>query len=380
MDTRDGGFWAEIVFSRGALGWFNKRWQTHLPPFVLVGGVGMKRLRKIAFWGVGIVLLGWLIHNVGIASAWTQVRMMGWGYIPILFIAFCWHLSNTWAWAVCFDPKLPRPNIWSLFRTKMSGEAVGNVTPASHVGGEVAKAYMLRDQISVTQGIPSLVVNKTIEMVSGLVFALAGACVAVWQFSLPIEVQVGLGMALFLGSLGIVTAFISQRQNTFVWLVNLLGRLRLTFLESRREKFVEMDRAIAAFYKHNRKGFGWCLGLHILSWVLGTFEVYAILHLLEQPQPFASAFLFMSLSLVINTAFFFIPSGVGVFESGHVFLFQLLGLAADLGLGVALIRRIRKVFWVTFGFVLMVLRRRNKGDKTPLSIDAPISADIPKTP
>lgn len=333
-----------------------------MPPLVLVGGGGMKTLRKVVFWALGLVLLGWLVHNVGIGSAWAQVRLMGWGYVPILLIALGWHLSNTWAWAVCFAPNRPRPSIWSLFRTKMSGEAVGNVTPASHVGGEVAKAYMLRDQISVTQGVPSLVVNKTIELVSGLAYSLVGAGVAVWQFSLPAQVQIGLALALLLGSVAIVAAFVSQRQNTFIWLVNLLARLRLTFLESRREQFVEMDRSIAAFYRQNRKGFWWCLGLHIVSWVLGTFEVYAILHLLGQPQPFMSAFLLMSLSLIINTAFFFIPSGVGVFESGHVFLFQLLGLTAELGLGVALIRRIRKIFWVAFGFVLMALRRRQKVD------------------
>ncbi len=322
----------------------------------------MKRVRKIVFWAIGLVLLGGVIHNVGIVSVWAQVRFIGWGYVPILLLALCWHVSNTWAWAVCFDPNQPRPTIWSLFSTKMSGEAVGNVTPASHVGGEVAKAYMLRDQMSVAQGVPSLVVNKTIELVSGLAYSLVGAGVAVWQFSLPTEVQIGLGAALLFGSVGIIAAFISQRQNTFLWLVDLSGRLRFTFLESRREQFVEMDRSIAAFYRQNRKGFGWCLGLHIFSWVLGTLEVYAILHLLGQPQPFLSAFLLMSLSLIINTAFFFIPSGVGVFESGHVFLFQLLGLTAELGLGVALIRRIRKIFWVTFGFVLMALRRRKTAE------------------
>lgn len=339
-----------------------------MPPLFLDGDGGMKNLRKLVFWSIGLALLGWLVHNVGIGSVWTQVRLMGWGYVPILFIALGWHISNTWAWAVCFDPNKPRPDFWSLFKTKMSGEAVGNVTPASHVGGEVAKAYMLRDQISVTQGVPSLVVNKTIELVSGLVYALVGACLAVWQFSLPMEVQIGLGATLFLGTVGILAAFFSQRQNTFVWVIDLLRRLRLNFLESRREKFVEMDVAIAAFYRQNRKGFCWCLGLHILSWVLGTFEIYAILYLLDQPQPFVSAFLLMSLSLIINTAFFFIPSGVGVFESGHVFLFQLLGLTAELGLGVALIRRIRKIFWVTFGFILLALRRR-QSDKTQSKSD-----------
>lgn len=314
----------------------------------------MKVVRKVVFWIVGLALLAWLVHNVGIEEAWEQVQLLGWGYLPILLIALAWHISNTWAWAACFDPEKPRPSIWALFRTKMSGEAVGNVTPASHVGGEVAKAYMLRDKISVTQGVPSLVVNKTIEMISGLVYALMGAGVAVWQFNLPREVELAFAAALILGSLAIVAAFLSQRQNTFGWLVNLLGRLRLNFLESRREKFVEMDRTIAAFYRKNRKGFGWCLGLHILSWILGTLEIHAILTLLGQPQPLVSSFLLMSLSLIINTAFFFIPSGVGVFESGHVFLFQLLGLGPELGLGVALIRRLRKVFWVGFGFILMI--------------------------
>ena len=192
---------------------------------------------------------------------------------------------------------------------------------------------------------------------------------------MPFEVQVGLGGALLLGTIAIVTAFISQRQNTFVWLVNLLARFRLHFLESRRKQFEEMDRSIAAFYRQNRRGFGWCLGLHILSWILGTLEVYAILHLLGQPQPFVSAFLLMSLSLIINTAFFFIPSGVGVFESGHVFLFQLLGLSADLGLGVALIRRFRKIFWVTFGFVLMAIGRQKIVDPERMVEDTDSSID-----
>ena len=227
---------------------------------------------------------------------------------------------------------------WSLFCTKLSGEAVGNVTPASHVGGEVAKAYMLRDRVSVTQGVPTLVINKTVELVSGLVFALIGTGLAVGMFPLPVEVQIGLGAALVVGTVGIVAAYVSQRQRASVWLLDVLKKLRLSFLESRREKFEEVDRTIAAFYRQNRLGFWLCMVLHMLSWVLGTFEVYAILSLLGQPQPFLTAFLLTSLSLIINTAFFFIPSGVGVFESGHVFLFQLLGLTPELGLGVALIR------------------------------------------
>jgi uncharacterized membrane protein YbhN (UPF0104 family) len=62
--------------------------------------------------------------------------------------------------------------------------------------------------------------------------------------------------------------------------------------------------------------------------------------------------------MIINTAFFFIPSGVGVFEGGHVFMFHLLGLDSGLGLAVGLLRRIRKVLWVLIGFLMLAISAR----------------------
>ena len=74
--------------------------------------------------------------------------------------------------------------------------------------------------------------------------------------------------------------------------------------------------------------------------------------------PFSTAYLLTALSVIINTAFFFVPSGVGVFEGGHVFLFHLLGLDAGIGLAVGLLRRVRKVFWVVVGFMMIFIASR----------------------
>ena len=322
----------------------------------------MKHVRRVLFWAIGLGLLGYLIYRAGIDSVWQHVQLIGWGYVPVMAIAMGWHMTNTWAWAVCFE-KESRPHFWALFCAKISGEAIGNVTPTATVGGELAKVYMLKDRMSVMRGVPSLVINKTIEMVSGLIFALVGAGVAIWQFSLPVEIQLGLGVVLLVGAVLIVVALVSQRQNMFVGLIDLLGRLHLPFLESRRAAFEEIDRDIAAFYRQNKSGFWWCMNLHMISWIFGILEVYVVLLLLHQPATFATSFLLTSLSLIINSVFFFIPSGVGVFESGHVFLFHLLGLGQELGLGVGIIRRIRKIFWVIFGFILMATRRRNEQPK-----------------
>lgn len=318
-----------------------------------------ERLGRIILWSVGLLLLGVLIHQVGVDQVRDHIAKLGWRIVPVFGIALSWHVSNTFAWQACFDrEEAYRPGFWRLFMTKLGGEAIGNVSPASHVGSELAKAYMLRSKMSVTKGLPSVVVNKTIEVVSGLFFAFTGTLLAFQAFPIPPEIRTGLLAALAVTGLGIGVAILRQRRNTFGWFLNLLNRMGITFLEKRREKIEETDRNIARFYRRNPRGFAISMGFHVLSWFLGAFEVYYILIILGEPLAFSTAYLLTSLSLIINTAFFFIPSGVGVFEGGHVFLFHLLGLDPGIGLAVGLLRRIRKVFWVVVGFAIMFVASR----------------------
>ena len=326
-----------------------------------------QKLTQTLLWGVGLFLLGVLLYQVGLQQVRDRILELGWQIVPVLGIAFSWHVSNTFAWLACFDRDEPlRPGFWSLLRTKLSGEAVGNVSPASHVGSELAKTYMLRRKLSVTRGLPSVVINKTIEVTSGLIFALTGTLLAFQAFPIEPGIRTALIAALALTGLLIAVAFLRQRRNTFGWFLDLLNRFGITFLEKRREKIEETDRNIAAFYRRNPRGFIVSTAFHVLSWFLGAFEVYYILSILGEPTPFSTAYLLTSLSLIINTAFFFIPSGVGVFEGGHVFLFHLLGLDPTVGLALALLRRIRKVFWILVGFLLMAIVARFRPSASPI--------------
>jgi uncharacterized membrane protein YbhN (UPF0104 family) len=130
-----------------------------------------------------------------------------------------------------------------------------------------------------------------------------------------------------------------------------------------------MDAHIGAYYRQERGRFAAAVAIHCMSWTFGVLETWLIVRLLGEPIPFETAFFLTSLSSVINTAFFFVPGGVGVSEGGPAFLFGLLGLPLAMGLAVGIVKRIRKVFYVLFG-LLLISGWLIRGEKRKLEVKA----------
>jgi hypothetical protein len=55
----------------------------------------------------------------------------------------------------------------------------------------------------------------------------------------------------------------------------------------------------------------------------------------------------------VRSAGFLVPAAAGVQEGGLVGIFASLGVAADVGLTVALVRRLREALWAAAGFGLL---------------------------
>ena len=325
----------------------------------------MKQETYILLWLLGLACLGVLLHQLGEPEVWHHVVMMGWGYIPVIGITLAAYLNNVCAWRGSFDRGMKTPRIRPLLWVKLVGEALGNVMPASQLGKEVAKVMMLREKMGVTAGVSSLVLNKTGEMVSGVIFVLGGVIAGLNRFAFPEEMRWTLFGALTVAVFGVVLTVVKQRRNPFTGLVNLLLRMRITFVERYRDRAVEIDGNLAAFYRLNGWRLSGLLGLHLVTWSLGTLEIYVILQVLGEPLPFVSVYLFHSLMMVINVIFGFVPYGMGVFEGGHVFLFHMMGLEPGTGLAVGIIRRIRKIFWMLLGLLLLLLGSRTVRFGTP---------------
>ena len=317
-------------------------------------------MKRVLLCLIGFAGLGVLLYQLSTPEVWQHVLMMGWGYVLVIVISLMGYGNNVWVWRACFERGEKRPRLRQLLWVKLAGEAVGNVAPASQIGKEVGKAIVLRDKMCVSRGVSSLVVNKTGEMIGGVIFVIGGVVIGLQRFSWPAEVRGALITVLALSVLGVVWTVFRQRRSPFARFLNLMLCLRLSFLERFRDRAVEIDENLAQFYRLNRWRLVGLLGLHLLGWFLGTLEIYVILHVLGEPMPFVWVYLFHALMIVINAAFFFVPLGMGVFEGGHVFLFLMMGLDPKMGLAVGIIRRVRRLFWTQVGLTLLLIGSRGK--------------------
>jgi putative membrane protein len=100
--------------------------------------------------------------------------------------------------------------------------------------------------------------------------------------------------------------------------------------------------------------FGWSF----LGWLVGTGEVYLILHLLGNAVSWSDALVLESLGQAIRGAAFAIPGSLGVQEGGYLLLAPLASLAPEVALALSLAKRAREVLLGVPGLVYLHLSER----------------------
>ncbi len=316
------------------------------------------KLIRLLLPALGLLLLGYLVGKMGVGEVWRHLVVVKWSFPVVLAIAFLWHLSNSLAWSFAFPPGAFRPPFSALLRAKLAGDAVSQLTPLANLGGEPLKAYLLRGQAPTSLSLAAVVVNKTTQVFTGLVFSSLGFLLVVFSWDLPhaLPRSVELGLALILVTSGLmVWGLYRQQHRLFTSLLVLVRRLgiKTDWIESKMAKAQRIDHHIGHFYHRHKLRLVAVAGCHALGWLLGTCETYVILKALGVDIDFAVALLLTSLSVSINSLFFFMPSNIGVLEGSQVFLFISLGLNPAAGLSMGIVKRLRKIFWICVGWVFL---------------------------
>lgn len=323
----------------------------------------MTRLKRVLFLAFGAALFVYLLWRIGPDEVADHLIQIGWGILPILAMSVAWKAVNTGAWMLAFAPGVARPGYWQLMASWLAADVANHALPAANLGGEVARSYLLRGSVPVSTSLPTVVVDKTMEVLSGLLFTIMGVGAALFVLPLAPTIRYALLGSILLGSAAILYGVRLQSRQPITRIVDLAIRMPVPtgFLEARRGSAARMDEHLAVFYAHHVGRFWVGFILHFISWVLGAFETYYIIIYMGVDFTLLNAFLLTSLTGIIKAAFFFVPAGIGAFEAGHAYLFHLLDFDPAVGLSAALVKRLRRLFWMGAGVLLFYGLSRTGG-------------------
>ncbi len=308
---------------------------------------------------IGLALVGYLVAQIGPAAIWASFVTLGWR-LPLV-LAFPYALAaavDTLAWRLLLPTPVP---FLLLLRARLAGEAVSLATPTMSVGGDPLKAYLLRPRLPLRDGFVSVIADKT-TVVAGQVLFLALGLLAAYLVAPPagrlLPIMTGLLVVevLAVGGFALV-----QAAGALGGGGRLLGRLARRVGVGGAERFEQglgdLDRALAALYRHRRRRLVASAIVHAVAWATGGLEIYLVLSLLGTPAPLGIVLIVESFASGVKFASFMVPASLGALEGGYVVFFEAFGLGAAAGLSYVLVRRLREITWAVVGFLALGAER-----------------------
>lgn len=316
----------------------------------------MGRLARALFLLLGLGLLVVLATQVELAKVKTYLADMGWAF-PLIFLPYiAVYCCDTLGWRLAFGPSVSIP-FFTLYLTRVGGEAVNNLTPFAYLGGEPVKAHLLtRFQIPLIQGMAASIIAKMLISISQFIFVILGGVLALSY--LVIRPDLLWPLILLVIVVGVLLAGLSYglRVGLFTTLIRALDYWNVTpsRLERWRAQLQQLDETIVGFARRYPSYLCLSLGLHFLGWALGTLEVLAIFYAVGIPISVREALAIEALASVVKAAAFFIPGSLGVQDGGNVLLLTLFGYPSSFGLTFSLVRRLRELLWISLGLLILL--------------------------
>ena len=292
-------------------------------------------------------------------SAWQTVVTAGVQTLHVLWLLpalVALHLTQLLLSAQAWRVLLPAPPAgWFLFhRLRLVREGIDSLLPVAQVGGEVVGAQLLaRAGLQLGLSAASVVVDVTLEFLSQIMFLVAG--LMLWSAIEPAASGVSAwGRWLGIGALAAIAAGAMMAAQIF-------GLLRL--VEAITKRIAARLPALATLtldglhlsavqlYRRRLPLIVSCV-LHLLAWMLGTIESWAVLHALGFDVAWSTALVVESLGMAGRSAGFAIPGALVVQETGFVLAAAAIGLPESAGLALSLIKRLREV---STGFIGLAL-------------------------
>jgi hypothetical protein len=336
-----------------------------------------QRLNNLFFiLGVVAVVVMLLTFDVSFVELWQHLCHAGYWLIPILGVWIIIYGINALSWQTIIRSKCEageHVSFWRIFRLTITGYALNYATPVGGLGGEPYRIMELSKDIGKQRAASSVILYAMMHFFAhfwywftSIFIYLALAAVG----DLPINGAIGtvLGIVIVFCLIAFYIFSKGYRHGLVTKVIRWIGHIpglkgwSTRFRQNHAEALQNIDEQIAALHATDKRAFYRSLLLEYLSRVVQSSEVMFMLLLFGidcgggfsgMVITFLHSFLIVSFTTLFANLIGFLPMQLGVQEGGFVLSIAALGLSAAVGIFVSIICRVREIFWIFIGIMLM---------------------------
>jgi len=302
---------------------------------------------------LGVGFLVYLIGCIGMGELWRELRLLGWGLVPLLLSEGLAEFFHTLGWRRCLSGPHRALHLWLLFRIRMAGYAINYLTPTAALGGEATRAGLLSAYGRGTEAVSGVLIDKACFALGHLLFVVLGSVVILSRIQLPSALAVAMVLAGVLLAAGIIAFALLQKNGKLGAVVRWLaahhvggGRLRRA-----AEEITAVDEAFRIFYRDRPRDLALAVAWHLVGFPVGILQTWLFFVLLGHPPSFTVAASVWFLGLWFDLLTFAIPLNLGTLEGSRILTFRAVGYEAVQGMTFGVTMRLAQLVWAVFGLI-----------------------------
>jgi Uncharacterised protein family (UPF0104). len=317
---------------------------------------------KLLFLFIGIATMGYMVYQLGFDVIWNNLQKTGIWLLPIVGSWLVIYIMNAFGFqAIIAEKGAQRKSLpfLQILRVTISGYAINYVTPVVALGGEPYRIMELKPYLGAAKASSSVLLYSLMHMFSHIVFWLVSVPLILCLLPLNTMLIVSCMVMLVVG-VGLCAWFSKIYKRGFtVTLVRTLSRL--PWVGNRIHRFgadkapvlKEVDQHVSTLYSHRRGAFYRSLIWEFAARVVGCAEIYFTAKAIGLGMNAGEAFIVSATSSLFANVLFFFPMQLGTREGGLMLALKGVGMAAEAGIFIGIVTRIREIIWIFIGLLFM---------------------------
>ena len=339
-----------------------------------------QRLNNLFFLiGVVAVVVMLLTFDVSFVELWQHLCHAGYWLIPIIGVWLLVYGLNALAWQATIEGNIGGKapiSFWRIYRLTITGYALNYATPVGGLGGEPYRIMELSKDIDKQHATSSVILYAMMHFFAHFWFWFVSIFIylaLVLMGDMPMTTAIGITLSIIVLFCLLAFYLFSQgyRNGLVKYVLGVVSKIpglkkwTLRFWARHSEAIENIDRQIASLHGQDKGAFYRSLVLEFLSRVLQSSEVMFMLLLFGIDNggglggltvTYLHSILIVAFTTLFANLIGFLPMQLGVQEGGFVLSIAALGLSAALGIFVSIICRVREIFWIAVGILLMKLK------------------------